>query len=330
MAKIHFLNVGHGDCTIIEHGNGNLSMIDINNGTELDNDSTEAVLKAYSRNPQDYMQKFIKWKVRGAQTMKILAEAGYEIELTNPIEFLNENYPGQPIFRYIQTHPDFDHMRGLAALEGSGIRVLNFWDVAHTREWNDNEGTESDKADWEAYQRYRSGENGAKVLTLLRGAKGKYYNEGDEPNSGGNGLGILSPAAELIEDFDEDGKRNELSYVLQYRVGQRRIIFGGDAEQAAWESIHQHYGNKLKCDVLKASHHGRESGYYQEAVKDMSPSVVIVSVGKKPETDASAKYTKYADEVASTRWHGNITLEIDSAGNMLWTTSEERKRRNAA
>ena len=30
--KIHFLNVGHGDCTIIEHDSGRITMIDINNG----------------------------------------------------------------------------------------------------------------------------------------------------------------------------------------------------------------------------------------------------------------------------------------------------------
>ena len=33
--KVHFLNVGHGDCTIIEHESGRLSMIDINNSTTL-------------------------------------------------------------------------------------------------------------------------------------------------------------------------------------------------------------------------------------------------------------------------------------------------------
>ena len=29
MAKIHFLNVDEGDCSIIEHDNGNVTMIDI-------------------------------------------------------------------------------------------------------------------------------------------------------------------------------------------------------------------------------------------------------------------------------------------------------------
>jgi hypothetical protein len=52
------------------------------------------------------------------------------------------------------------------------------------------------------------------------------------------------------------------------------------------------------------------SGYHQEAVKAMSPSVTIVSVGQKPDTDASAKYMNYSQEVASTRWYGGITLEL--------------------
>jgi competence protein ComEC len=140
----------------------------------------------------------------------------------------------------------------------------------------------------------------------------------------------LAPTADLVRDFDEDCESNELSYVLQYRIANRTIIFGGDAEQAAWESIHNYYGAKLKCDVLKASHHGRDSGYYQPAVKDMSPRVVIVSVGKKPATDGSGKYAQYCHQVASTRWHGDITLEIDSDGAMTWTTSEQRKARRAA
>src|SRR5262249_1637194 len=45
MLKIHFLNVGHGDCTIIEHPSGRLTMIDINNSQEYDSDTFEELLK---------------------------------------------------------------------------------------------------------------------------------------------------------------------------------------------------------------------------------------------------------------------------------------------
>lgn len=327
MAKIHFLNVGHGDCTIIEHGNGNLSMIDINNGDELDNDSADTILEKLSQSNSDYLVRKIAGDILGTPKKQLLKEAGYDIELTNPIEFLNDNYPGRPIFRYIQSHPDLDHMRGLDALEDSGIAVLNFWDIAHTRQWKSGKDKESDKADWDAYTRFRAGKN-AKVLNLQRDSAGKYYNQGDDTLAS-NGLHILSPTPDLIAKFDEDGKRNNLSYVLRYVIssGQttRTIIFGGDAEQAAWDSIYAYYGIKLKCDVLKASHHGRDTGYHQAAVKAMSPSVTIVSVGEKPDTDASAKYAQYCNEVASTRWYGDITLEIDAQGTMNWTTAKQRK-----
>jgi hypothetical protein len=36
MLKVHFLNVGHGDCTIIRHPDGRLTMIDINNAKDFD------------------------------------------------------------------------------------------------------------------------------------------------------------------------------------------------------------------------------------------------------------------------------------------------------
>lgn len=37
MAKIHFLNVDEGDCSIIQHDNGKVTMIDICCGTLLSN-----------------------------------------------------------------------------------------------------------------------------------------------------------------------------------------------------------------------------------------------------------------------------------------------------
>ncbi len=52
MVKIHFLNVGHGDCTIIEHASGRLTMIDINNGSELDRQSVSELAAAYGLSEQ--------------------------------------------------------------------------------------------------------------------------------------------------------------------------------------------------------------------------------------------------------------------------------------
>lgn len=45
MLRIHFLNVGHGDCTIISHPSGRLTMIDINNSQDYDSESFQELLK---------------------------------------------------------------------------------------------------------------------------------------------------------------------------------------------------------------------------------------------------------------------------------------------
>ena len=71
MAKIHFLNVDEGDCSIIEHDNGNVSMIDICCGnieervlvTEMFSaDSVNRIKgnynqKAYPTNPVEHLKK---------------------------------------------------------------------------------------------------------------------------------------------------------------------------------------------------------------------------------------------------------------------------------
>ena len=39
-------------------------------------------------------------------------------ELTDPIEFLKRTYRNETLWRFILTHPDLDHMRGLQAFYG--------------------------------------------------------------------------------------------------------------------------------------------------------------------------------------------------------------------
>lgn len=63
----------------------------------------------------------------------------------------------------------------------------------------------------------------------------------------------------------------------------------------------------IKCDILAAFHHGQESGYHEGAVDATSPDVVICSVGKKPETDASNEYKSHGAKMLSTRYYGTIT-----------------------
>jgi beta-lactamase superfamily II metal-dependent hydrolase len=326
MLKVHFLNVGHGDCTIIRHPDGRLTMIDINNAKDLDPTTAQELGMSGGRIASSNLYNIsliedISLNTQGRRIARDSAidatnlarfDRGYNIPLSNPIEFMRQqNY--KHIFRYIQTHPDLDHMRGLAALRDAGYKITNFWDTMHLKQ--PEFFSQSDKENWEQYQFLRSGTD-CKVLKLYRGSQKKFWSE--------DGLEILAPTSELIELANLKKNWNSLSYVLRLTYCGVRVIFGGDAEEDVWESIVKHYGNDLECDILKASHHGRQSGYYQEAVKLMNPQYTIVSVGKKPSTDAHKRYYHYSNKVLSTRWRGNITLEINSQGQGQIFTEYER------
>lgn len=188
MLKVHFLNVGHGDCTIIEHPSGRLTIIDINNGTDVDSQSALEVAS--------YLSASVMREVREAQSIQanqisVLTKAGYDVELTNPIEYLARLRPDKSVFRYIQTHPDLDHMRGLVALRGNGFSIANFWDTQHVKEPDfGGPKAEQDRLEWDEYQTTRSGQRGQTVLNLHRAAAGHFYNREADGNAGGDSIGL--------------------------------------------------------------------------------------------------------------------------------------------
>lgn len=309
--KIHFLNVGHGDCTIIEHESGNITMIDINNGEELDDVTASEIAETLGYTPEQVYNAAYQYN---RSPYDLLKGVGYNRELTNPIEYFKANHPSKSIFRFIQTHPDLDHMRGLRCFDSENISITNFWDTDHTKEVDDF-WFDTDKEDWEAYQSIRNGIYGAKLLKLGRGSSGNYWNTHPTHNLLSDGIYILAPTPELTAEANRTDKSNNHSYVLLLIYKGIKVIFGGDAEKEVWDSIVKEHAQVLSCHILKASHHGRESGFHEAAVMLMSPVYTVVSVGKKPATDAHDKYTNHTSEaVMSTRWYGNILVTIDDNG----------------
>lgn len=307
MLRAWFFNVGHGDCTLIEHPSGNLTLIDINTSGDYDGDSY-ADLVAERRANNALAQPF------GTGPLAELMEAGAALnaareELTDPIEFLKQKFPGREIFRFILTHPDLDHMRGIKRLF-TEIGVVNFWDTDNTKPAPAFR-CEDDRVDWEFYQYLRTGRSGSIRLVLNQGHQAPFINQNWDNSPGGDGIEILSPFPGLTTHCNEKKKSNDLSIVIRVRYGHHSILLPGDAEEIAWGCMVGTYGNRLKSTVLKASHHGRDSGFHLEAVQKIAPEWTVVSVGRKPSTDASHKYRYHAGRAISTRYHGNIHITLD-------------------
>jgi competence protein ComEC len=304
MVKIHFLNVGHGDCIIIENFDTNRNtIIDINRNKEFDKITSEELKEQFNINHYNNCN---------SDLYILLESKGYNIKLTDPIEYLKK-YKIFNVHRFISTHPHMDHISGIQTLYYQ-IGFTNIWISEHNWKPNESKLNENQKLDWEFYEELKNNES--KVITRVKPLEGstiEYLHK--------DGLKILSPNKELLKS----NNANDLSYVILFEYANKKIIFGGDAEEKSWKYIDEKYGSELKnIDILKASHHGRNSGYYQPIVKKMNPRYTIVSVGKKPSTDASNKYRQYCDNVWSTRWKGNIVFEIHNNGEIEYNWEYER------
>ncbi|MCM3381223.1 hypothetical protein CHH77_16755 [Shouchella clausii] len=305
MLKIHFLNVGHGDCTLVEFPSSRTTLIDINNSKVVD-ETTQEELASIS-------DTYSLYKSIGYQGVELLQKSVTDFVVPiDPIDYINENLGDtKHIFRFILTHPDMDHMSGLYKLKDEKISIMNFWDTDNEKEVKESEvSSRFDYRDWETYQELRESNEDPKVLKILKGEQRDFFNE--------DSISILSPTKEIIKKANENGKWNLLSYILLIEYAGHKVILGGDADAEVWDELAESDEDLLNnVSILKASHHGRESGYSQKAVSIMNPDWTICSVGKKPAQDSSNKYRHYTNKkVLSTRFRGNIVAEISSNGDL--------------
>jgi beta-lactamase superfamily II metal-dependent hydrolase len=333
MLRIHFLNVGHGDCTIIEHPSGRLSMIDINNSQDYDSETFGEVLAevrekqrarvltgalgAFGGNPLTGFGGLSNLPFTLAPN--VLAEVTEAIEtvkgeVTDPVAFMQKHYSGRRLWRFILTHPDLDHMRGIRRLHET-IGFDNFWDTAHTKPTPEFR-SHADQDDWTYYQRLRAGAGGAK--NYLRGNQYFAFAQNEDRSQGGDSIEILSPTSRLIHSCNAAGKSNDLSYVLRVWHRGLSVLLPGDIEDEAWGDLERTFGASLKSDYMRASHHGRDSGYHLPTLRLIKPRAIVVSVGRKPSTDASSKYCGQCSNVYSTRHYGNLQLRVHDDGSCNW------------
>lgn len=311
---VHFLNVGHGDCTIVQFPSERIAMIDTNNSRVLDDETAAELAEIYG-----YKESYDIWKGLG---LKYKETEEYEEEyLTDPVDFYIATYgQDKEIFRFIATHPDMDHLTGLYRLNQE-IDILNFWDTKHSVNKSDDpkdwEDTGYDIKDWRTYLKLRKSESSPKALFLKTGNRSKYYDE--------DGVHIWAPF-EHNPSISENDNINLLSYVLLIIYGACTILLGGDAPTEIWKAIYEALEGKLpKINLLKAPHHGRKTGYYWPAIKAMSPDYTVVSVGKlRKKDDAFASYEKYSEKGCfSTRFEGNISAYCFSNGEVVLHNQEE-------
>lgn len=299
MGVIHFLNVNEGDCTLIEHPSGHATVIDISNGS-----TAEALFEQVSGN---YHQK------------------NYPV---NPIDYFASRGINS-VFRFILTHPDMDHMDGIKVLFNE-LKVTNFWDTKNLKVMDDNsKWGKYSKEDWDFYQEIRKSTSSPTVLNLYSGSKGVYYNQNEDGSSGADGLHILAPTKELVDDANNTKEYNDCSYVILYKTGDnKRIIFAGDSAEKTWDYIlENHRGDVSNIDLLLAPHHGRKTGGNGSYLDVLNPKLTLFGNAKSQYLDYAAWNNRGLDHITNNQANCVIVNTQGKCGMDVYVTYEAFARK---
>jgi len=259
--KLHFVNVNHGDATIIEFPDygapktAHFGVIDF--GAQRYEDRTIIT---------QYMKKLINFRKDG------------DISFNYRIEFA------------CVTHPHLDHYGGLGEFiatfsdknNANNNKINAFWDC----------GFRTTEADYNEIL-VQISENDH--ITFVRTASGSEYEFGDTR------IVILAPSIDLRNRFDTHGiKKNDSSVVMMIQYGKSCIILGGDAQFASWGKSTEEFPTltrikfvqdslglaekkettePLNCNLLRISHHGSKHGSSLEQLERLDPEHIVIPAG---------------------------------------------------
>jgi beta-lactamase superfamily II metal-dependent hydrolase len=229
---------------------------------------------------------------------------GEDPKLTNPVDYVSRLTPPwtkPKLSPYVQTHPDMDHMDGLAVLKEKCL-IRNFWDTPNEKpspDFNSPYSKGSPK-DWKAYQELRKDAKHhyrSKSPVFFRYVQQTKYE-----------VYVLHPTKEAVKEANESGKWNNASYVLLITSGrvvkekEFKALIAGDIETSVWEELHEwaNTDETIKAlvsnvTVFRVSHHGRRTGYCgTDWLKLTKPKEIVISKGSVPEEESAYEdYRKY-------------------------------------
>lgn len=210
---------------------------------------------------------------------------------------------GKGVTRFISTHPDDDHIRGLECLDDA-INILNFY---CTKNW----ATKEDESD--DFTHYRTLHDSNKAFYIEKNCSRKWMNEKSDER-GSSGIDILWPDPDhesykrALNEAADGGSPNNLSLVIKYELKKgARVLWMGDLETDFMEEIADAV-SWPRVDILFAPHHGRDTGKIPDAIlQKMKPKIIVIG-------EAPSEHLNY--------YSGYNTITQNSAGNIVFQLQE--------
>lgn len=207
------------------------------------------------------------------------------------------------IFRFISTHPDQDHLMGLATLDDH-VGILNFYVVR-------NSATKDiETSDFERYKELRDGD---KAFYIRKDCERRWMNQSDEER-GSSGINVHWPITnnehfrKALRDAADGKSPNNISPVITYSLEDGvKMAWFGDLETDFMEKIKDEiYWPSV--DILFAPHHGRDSGKIPKSIlEEMDPKIVVIGEAPSGNLNYYRDYNTITQNTA-----GSIYFECDA------------------
>jgi competence protein ComEC len=258
--KLHFLNVNHGDSTIIEfpdYGSPSARFAVVDFGAK------RGVDRAL---PRDYMTALLDHRRDGDPNFDYVIEF---ICISHPHD---DHYGG--LNRFLAVYSD--------AQNEVNNKIKNFWDCGF----------------WTAATTYNNAIADIRdndFLIFTRVSAGSEYEFGDVRITI---LAPSIDLRNRFDTYGVD--RNNASIVLKIKYGNSYAIIAGDAEFASWGKATEEFprmhginyhsdalglserretADQLKCNVLRVSHHGSKHGTSLEYLERLNPAHIVIPAG---------------------------------------------------
>ncbi len=201
----------------------------------------------------------------------------------------------------IPTHPDQDHIAGLAGvLENYPVKLAALTGQVHSTKIYERLLTDIRDKNIQALQ-VRTG-------TTI-------------PFDPALKIEVLNPDDAAVNSDDT----NDASIVIKLTYGTTSFLLTGDAEIPANKAMLDH-GFDVRSTVLKLGHHGSRTSTNEDWLKRVQPQLGIISAGKDnsfghPHPEVIAALEKLKILYIRTDEHGTITVTSD--GSAIHVTSEK-------
>ena len=218
------------------------------------------------------------------------------------------------ICRFISTHPDNDHIKGIECLDDEW-EILNFYAVNNSRPEDEND------ASLTRYQWLLANKN----YEVKRGIKRRWLNDSDSER-GSSGLNFQWPDLNNLE-FKKALKSvstgtdiNNICPIFTYSIeGGATYMWMGDLETDMQQAYYDEFQDDIpEVDILFHPHHGRKSGEVpKDLLEALNPKIVVI--GNAPAADIN-----YGDasKTITQNTSGDILFENESNEVHVYTKNK--------